>query len=219
MSEDAFIVSPTKKHTGTIIFLHGLGENGENWKLLLSKMVKPNVKVICLNAKKIPLTLNKGFPTAAWFDLASLDENKMEDESSIMRAVDKLHDIIDEEIASSKVSSTKTMLAGFSQGGALAMYAALTYHKRLAAVMAMSSWPVIRHTMPDAAINNTNIPMLQCHGTEDPVIFYKWGLILSDALKEMNPNKYEFKSYEGLMHAVNDQELEDVKNFINKIFP
>lgn len=47
--------------------------------------------------------------------------------------------------------------------------------------------------------------MLQCHGTEDPVIYYRWGLILSDALKEMNPNKYEFKSYEGLMHAVNDQ--------------
>ncbi|NP_001156119.1 acyl-protein thioesterase 1,2-like isoform X1 [Acyrthosiphon pisum] len=219
MSEDAFIVSPTRKHTGTIIFLHGLGENGENWKHLLSKMVKPNIKVVCLNAKKIPLTLNKGFPTAAWFDLASLDENKLEDESTIMRAVDKLHDIIDEEIASSKVSSTKTMLAGFSQGGALAMYAALTYHKRLAAVMVMSSWPVLRHTMPDAAINNTNTPMLQCHGTEDPVIFYKWGLILSEALKEMNPNKYEFKSYEGLMHAVNEQELEDVKNFINKIFP
>lgn len=218
MSEDAFIVSPTRKHTGTIIFLHGLGENGENWKQVLSKMVKPNVKVICLNAKKIPLTLNKGFPTAAWFDLASLDENKMEDETSIMRAVEKLHDIIDEEISSSKVSATKTMLAGFSQGGALAMYAALTYHKRLAAVMVMSSWPVLRHTMPDAAINNTNTPMLQCHGTEDPVIFYKWGQILAESLKEMNP-KHEFKSYEGLMHAVNDQELQDVKNFINKIFP
>jgi len=47
--------------------------------------------------------------------------------------------------------------------------------------------------------------MLQCHGTDDPVIYHKWGLILSEALKEMNPNKYEFKSYEGLMHAVNDQ--------------
>jgi lysophospholipase-2 len=55
-----------------------------------------------------------------------------------------------------------------------------------------------------AAINNTNTPMLQCHGTEDPVIFYKWGQLLADSLKEMNP-KFEFKSYEGLMHAVNDQ--------------
>lgn len=100
---------------------------------------------------KIPLTLNKGFPTAAWFDLASLDENVKEDESSILRAVDKLHDIIDEEIASSKVSSVKTILAGFSQGGALAMYSALTYHKRLAGVFIMSSWPVIRHTMPDVS--------------------------------------------------------------------
>lgn len=98
------------------------------------------------------MTLNKGFPTAAWFDLASLDENKLEDETSIMRAVDKLHDAIDEEISRSKVPSTKTMLAGFSQGGALAMYAALTYHKRLAAVIVMSSWPVLRHTVPDVSI-------------------------------------------------------------------
>jgi len=216
--EDSFIVSPTKKHAGTIIFLHGLGETGENWKPVLAKMVKPYVKVICLNAKKIPLTLNKGFPTAAWFDLKSLDENKVEDETSIMRAFDKLHDIIDEEISSSKVSSNKTVLAGFSQGGALAMYAALTYHKKLAGVFVMSSWPIIRHTMPDAIVNNDKIPMLHCHGTEDPVIYYKWGTILADFLKSINP-KFEHKSYEGLMHAVNDKELEDVKVFINKIFP
>lgn len=216
--ENAFVVSPTRKHTGTIIFLHGLGENGENWKQVFLKMVKPNIKVICLNAKKIPLTLNKGYPMSAWFDLASLDENKVEDQTSIMRAVDRLHDFIDEEIASSKVPSTRTILAGFSQGGALAMYSAFTYHKRLAGVFAMSSWPLIRHTMPEAAVNNTNTPMLQCHGTEDPVIYYQWGLILAEMGKKLNP-KYEFKSYDGLMHAVNDQELQDVKNFINKIFP
>lgn len=110
-----------------------------------------------VNRKKIPLTLNKGFPTAAWFDLASLDENKLEDETSIMRAVEYLHDIIDEEIAASKVSSTKTMLAGFSQGGALAMYAALTYHKRLAGVVVMSSWPVLRHTMPEVCAKNRKL--------------------------------------------------------------
>ncbi|XP_025406077.1 acyl-protein thioesterase 1-like [Sipha flava] len=218
MSEDAFIVAPTKKHTGTVIFLHGLGENGENWKQTLGKMVKPNIKVICLNASKIPLTLNKGFPTAAWFDLASLDENKMEDDKSILRAVDKLHDTLDEEIASSKVASTKTVLAGFSQGGALAMYAALTYHKRLAGVAVMSSWPVLRHTLPDAIINNTNTPMLQCHGTEDPVIYFKWGKLLADQLSKVN-SKFEFKTYEGLMHAVNDQELADLKTFLNKVLP
>jgi len=55
-----------------------------------------------------------------------------------------------------------------------------------------------------AAVNNTNTPMLQCHGTEDPVIYYKWGLMLADLGKSLNP-KYEFKTYDGLMHAVNDQ--------------
>ncbi|VVC36808.1 Phospholipase/carboxylesterase/thioesterase, Alpha/Beta hydrolase fold [Cinara cedri] len=218
MTEDAFIFSPTKKHMGTVIFLHGLGEDGANWKETLGKMVKPYVKVICLNAKKIPLTLNKGFRTAAWFDLTSLDENKIEDEETIVRAVETLHDIIDNEISTTKVSATKIMLAGFSQGGALAMYAALTYHKRLAGVLVMSCWPLLRHTMPEAAVSNTKTPMLQCHGTNDPVIYYKWGQLLAETLKSMN-DKFEFKTYEGLMHTVNDQELQDVKQFINKIFP
>jgi len=216
--DESYVVSPTRKHTGTIIFLHGLGENGENWKTVFEKMVKPNIKVICLNAKKIPLTLNKGYPVSAWFDLASLSENEIEDEVSITRAVEKLHDFIDEEISKTKVPSTKTVLAGFSQGGALAMYSAFTYHKRLAGVLAMSSWPIIRHTMPDAVVNNANTPMLQCHGTEDPVIYYKWGLVMRDLYKSIN-SKYEFKSYDGLMHGVNDQELQDVKNFINKTLP
>lgn len=114
-----------------------------------------NIVDVYVCRQKIPLTLNKGFPTAAWFDLASLDENKLEDEVSIMRAVDKLHDVLDTEIAASKVPSTKTVLAGFSQGGALAMYAALTYHKRLAGVAVMSSWPVLRHTMPEVSATPT----------------------------------------------------------------
>lgn len=119
-------------------------------------------------SKKIPLTLNKGYPMAAWFDLASLDENEVEDEVSITRAVEKLHDFIDEEISKTKVPSTKTVLAGFSQGGALAMYAAFTYHKRLAGVLAMSSWPIIRHTMPEVRENSLVI----IHGRDDDSIIY-----------------------------------------------
>lgn len=109
-----------------------------------------------VDRKKIPLTLNKGFPTAAWFDLASLDENKIEDEKSIMRAVENLHNFIDQEISMTKVASTKIMLAGFSQGGALAVYAALTYNKRLAGILAIASWPVLRHTMPEVCSENQN---------------------------------------------------------------
>jgi lysophospholipase-2 len=55
-----------------------------------------------------------------------------------------------------------------------------------------------------AIINNTNTPMLQCHGIEDPVIYFKWGKLLADQLSKVN-SKFEFKTYEGLMHAVNDQ--------------
>ncbi|XP_050520357.1 acyl-protein thioesterase 2-like isoform X2 [Daktulosphaira vitifoliae] len=218
MSDDGFVVMPTKKHTASIIFLHGLGENGENWSITLSKLVKPNVKIICPNSTKIPLSLNKGFLTAAWFDLHHLDEHIPEDETSIVRAMDYLHGIIDDELAASKIPANKIILGGFSQGGALALYSSLFYPKRLGGILIMSSWVPLHKTIHGEASNNTNIPILHCHGTDDPIIPYKWGKITADIMNEMNP-KYNFVSYEGLKHHTNEEELQEVKNFINKVLP
>ncbi|XP_050431441.1 acyl-protein thioesterase 2-like isoform X2 [Adelges cooleyi] len=218
MSEDAFVVAPTRKHTATIIFMHGLGETGEKWSKILSKLTKPNVKVICPNAKKLPLTLNKGFPTAAWFDIHHLDEHTPEDESSILRAMDNLHGIIDQELSTSRVPASKVIIGGFSQGGALAVYSALNYPKRFGGIFIMSSWIPMNKTFPDAASSNENTPTLHCHGTDDPVIPFRWGQITSDVMSDLNP-KYVFNVYEGLKHEVNEKELQDIKTFIDKILP
>ncbi|XP_060878831.1 acyl-protein thioesterase 2-like [Metopolophium dirhodum] len=212
---EAVTIPPTGKHTSTIIFFHGLGESGSIWAELLTNLRKPNTKIICPSAPKIPLTLNKGFAIPAWFDLSTLNEDAPENESDILRAVDNVHAILDEELAKTRLPPKKLLLGGFSQGGALALYAALTYHRPLAGVLILSCWIPLHKTFPDAATNNTNIPIFQCHGTEDPVIPYVWGTRTSEILKEF-ATKSQFTSYEGLLHRTNEKELADIKSFIHK---
>ncbi|XP_050524213.1 acyl-protein thioesterase 2-like isoform X2 [Daktulosphaira vitifoliae] len=187
-----------------IIFFHGLGESGNNWSNLFTEIRKPHTKIICPSASKIPLDLNKGYAIPAWFNIASLDESSIEDESAILRAVDKVHDLLDDELSKTRIPSKKILIGGFSQGGALALYAALTYHKPLAGILLMSTWIPLHRSFPDAATNNQKTPILQCHGTDDPVIPYRWGQKTSVILNDFVSN-IEFITYEGLQHRVNKQ--------------
>lgn len=102
----------------------------------------------------MPVSLNQGFRMPSWFDLFTLDESGPEDESGIKEAAKLVHSIIDREIESSNVSSSRIALGGFSQGGALALYSALTYDKPLAGVMALSCWIPLHKSFPAVRIKN-----------------------------------------------------------------
>lgn len=107
--------------------------------------------MIYIPRPKIPVSLSKGYVMPAWFDLTSLDENVPENETSILRAVDNVHAFLDEELAKTRLSPKKIILAGFSQGGALALYSALTYHKPLAGILVLSCWIPLHKTFPDVS--------------------------------------------------------------------
>lgn len=107
--------------------------------------------MITARRPKIPLTLNKGFAMNAWFDVAGLSEDTPQNESDILRAVDKVHALIDEELAKTRLPPKKLLLGGFSQGGALALYSALTYHRPLAGILVLSSWLPLHKTFPDVS--------------------------------------------------------------------
>lgn len=100
----------------------------------------------------MPVSLNQGFRMPSWFDLFTLDESGPEDESGIKEAAKLVHSIIDREIENSNISSSRIALGGFSQGGALALYSALTYNKPLAGVMALSCWIPLHKSFPAVRI-------------------------------------------------------------------
>ncbi|XP_044598025.1 acyl-protein thioesterase 2 isoform X2 [Cotesia glomerata] len=198
-----------------LIFFHGLGDTGHGWATSMGAIKAPHMKVICPTAPTMPVTLNAGFKMPSWFDLRSLDATGPEDEEGIRKAAEMVHGMIAEEVAAG-IPSKRIVLGGFSQGGALALYSALTFPEPLAGVIALSAWLPLHQKFPANAVGNKNIPVLQCHGDCDPIVPYKWGQMTASLLKQFM-SKVEFKTYSGMMHSSCDQEMQDMKSFIEKL--
>jgi len=156
----------------------------------------------------------------SWFDLRSLDPNDPEDEDGIESACKRIHELIADQ-EKQGVPHERIMLGGFSQGGALSLYSALRYPKKLAGVVALSCWLPLHRKFPAAAIDaNKSIPLLQCHGDQDFVVPFSWGkasqLVLSTFLDQTS---YKFNTYKGLGHSSSTAELNDVMEFIRHYLP
>jgi len=208
------VIQSVAKHTSTLIFFHGLGDTGHGWASTIAAIRTPNMKVICPTAPTIPVSLNAGFRMPSWFDLKSLDISGPEDEEGIKKATQNVHEMINSEIAGG-IASNRIMLGGFSQGGALALYAALTFTQPLAGVMALSCWLPLYMSFPSERKCPDTVPIWQGHGDCDPVLPYKFGQLSASLLKSFMKTT-EFKTYRGLSHSSTEEELADMKKFIDK---
>ncbi|XP_035667669.1 acyl-protein thioesterase 2-like [Branchiostoma floridae] len=214
---DPVTVSASGKHTATVIFLHGLGDTGHGWSYALSEIRQPHIKYICPTAPKMPVTLNEGYEMTSWFDLYTLNIGGREDEAGIKKAAALVQGMVEEE-EKGGIPSNRIVLGGFSQGGALALYAAFTLEKPLAGMVALSSWLPLHESFPDAMKVNNESPILQCHGDMDPVVPYKFGQMTKSVLSKMCSN-YTFNTYPGMMHSSSAKEMQDVKEFLDKVLP
>ncbi|GAB0098595.1 acyl-protein thioesterase 1 [Sergentomyia squamirostris] len=211
------VIAATSKHTATLIFLHGLGDTGHGWATAMAGIRTPNMKVICPTAPTMPVTLNAGFRMPSWFDLKTLDASGPQDEEGILSATVNVHKLIATEIKEG-ISANRIILGGFSQGGALALYAALTYPEPLAGVIALSSWLPLHKNFPAARKCPDTVPIFQGHGDCDPVVPYKYGQLTSTVLKTFMA-KTIFTTYRGMTHSSTEEELDDLKKFVQEHCP
>uniref|UniRef100_A0A0N4ZYH3 palmitoyl-protein hydrolase n=1 Tax=Parastrongyloides trichosuri TaxID=131310 RepID=A0A0N4ZYH3_PARTI len=210
------IISPEDTHTSTLIFFHGLGDQGYGWADSLKSPIKPQgTKVICPNAAERPVTLNMGMVMPAWFDLKGLSPTDPEDIEGINTATKYVHNLIEAEIAKG-IPSEKIVVGGFSMGGALAIYAGLTFTKPLGGIIGLSTFLCQRDKIESNISANKKVPMLLGHGTNDFLLPFAVGKMTAEKLKSFNPN-VEFKSYSGMQHSSCQQEMIDVQNFLNKV--
>ncbi|XP_077873295.1 acyl-protein thioesterase 1 isoform X2 [Ictidomys tridecemlineatus] len=189
--------SPARFHS--VIFLHGLGDTGP----------------------VMPVTLNMKMAMPSWFDIIGLSPDAQEDEPGIKQAAENVKALIDQEVKNG-IPSNRIILGGFSQGGALSLYTALTTQQKLAGVTALSCWLPLRASFPQSPISGPNreISILQCHGDCDPLVPLMFGSLTVEKLKTLvNPANVTFKIYEGMMHCSCQQEMMDVKQFIDKLLP
>ncbi|NWR24568.1 LYPA2 thioesterase, partial [Emberiza fucata] len=174
-----------------------------SWADALSSIRLPYVKYICPHAPRIPVTLNMKMVMPSWFDLMGLTPDAPEDEAGIKKAAENIKAIIEHEMKNG-IPPNRIILGGFSQGGALSLYTALTCQHQLAGIVALSCWLPLHKAFPQAANNGVNkdIAILQCHGELDPMIPVRFGALTAEKLKSVvTPTKVQFKTFPGVMHS------------------
>jgi len=211
------VIEASSKHTATVIFFHGLGDTGHGWASSLAEIKPSYVKLVCPTAPTMPVTLNSGFKMPSWFDLKGLDLSAGEDTEGIKLAATSVHGLIEDELKAG-IPSTRIMIGGFSQGGALSLYSSLRTAHNLAGVVALSCWLPLRDTFPANIAGNVETRMLVCHGDADPVVPHRWGQESACILKKFN-KCVDFRTYKGLSHSSSDKEMMDIKTFIEQSLP
>lgn len=193
------------QHTATIIFAHGLGDTGEGWASTIQAIKPSHVKLICPTAASIPVKINMGMKMPSWFDLYSLSIDGPEDAEGIKRSSAYITSLIEEEKTKYNIPENRILIGGFSQGGALSLHTALRHPNPLAGVIALSCWLPLHAEYPGVFCeSNKNVPVLQCHGDEDPLVPTVWGGKTAEILKPLMSN-YSFKTYPGLSHSSCDE--------------
>lgn len=170
---DAFVMDPATPATASVIWMHGLGADGSDFLPLVPELRLPDSvapRFIFPNAPVRPVTINNGMSMRAWYDVFSRDARGREDAASIRASAGLVHGLIDGECAAG-ISSRRIVLAGFSQGGAIALQAGLRYPQPLAGILALSTYlPLAATLAAEATAANRAIPVLICHGQQDPIL-------------------------------------------------
>ncbi len=161
----------------TIIWLHGLGADGNDFAPIVPQLKLPKefgIRFIFPHAPEIPVTINNGYVMPAWYDIKLMDIDRHVDQEQLMQSARWVHDFIDREIQRG-IASERIIVAGFSQGGAVAFEAGLTYPQTLGGIMALSTYFATANSIKINPVQNS-LPVLICHGTHDSVVPEALGL-------------------------------------------
>ena len=200
----------------SVIWLHGLGADGNDFAGIVPELHLPParcVRFVFPHAPSIPVTINNGYVMPAWYDILEADVGRKVDEAQLIRSASEVHRLIEREVARG-VDSSKIVLAGFSQGGAVILHAALSCTRPLAGAMSLSSYfPTAGSIVPTSA--NADLPILICHGNRDPVVSEILGRKADEDLRNMgHPTRY--RNY-GMEHSVCLEEIRDISAWLQEI--
>jgi len=216
----SFKIDARGQPKAVVIFLHGLGDSGAGWMEGFREIRDPDVSYIFPNAPNIPVTLNFGMQMPAWFDIKALEFDGEEDKQGIQKSSNFTKDLVKEQMEKYKLPSEKIILGGFSQGGAIALYAGMTHAEKLGGILALSTWLPLHKMFVDKkeghSLTQQSCKVLQYHGDADPMVKLKYGR-LTNQLLESNQRDVTMKVYNGMEHSSCPQEMKDIKNAISEL--
>ncbi|MEE4144557.1 MAG: dienelactone hydrolase family protein [Halieaceae bacterium] len=209
-------IEPDLPARATVILLHGLGADGNDFVPMVPQLQLPAgmaVRFIFPNAPSIPVTINGGYVMPAWYDITEIAIDRKIDAAQLIASAESIRALVDRE-TDRGIPSERIVLAGFSQGGAVAYQTALTYIQPLAGLLCMSSYFATRETItPNSA--NSKLPVFICHGSQDPVVPERMGREAQQALSAMG-HEVEFRSYP-MEHAVCAQQIGDISRWLQRV--
>ncbi|MFK7886848.1 MAG: alpha/beta hydrolase [Gammaproteobacteria bacterium] len=210
------VVVNTAEHTSrSVIWLHGLGADGHDFEPVVPQLglgSEPGVRFIFPHAPVRPVTLNNGMAMRAWFDILDLNRSGPFDEDGIATSVAQIEQLIAAELADGR-SAADIVLAGFSQGGVIALHTALRYPARLGGVMALSTYlPLHEKVLAEASSANADLPVFLAHGTADPVLTFDLGEHVNTSLTEAGYN-VEWHAYP-MAHQVCAEQLSHIGTWL-----
>jgi len=203
--------------TASVIWLHGLGADGNDFVPVVPELKLPptlKARFVFPHAPVRRVTINNGAAMRAWYDISSADLNNRADIAGVRQSQTEVEALIARE-KSRGIADSRIVLAGFSQGGVIALHTALRHPERLAGVIALSTYLVLADTLPEeAAAANRDVPIFMAHGTADPVVRFEWGDTSRRALVA-NGYPVEWRTYR-MEHSVCMEEIQAIGAWLVK---
>lgn len=215
MVENPIEISHNSHPIASVIWLHGLGADGHDFVPVVEMLELTNIRFILPHAPYRKVTINNGFEMRAWYDIYGLTMGQQEDEIGIREAQTYIESLIEVEL-SRGVPSHRIVLAGFSQGGAIVLHTGLRYQKKLAGIIALSTYlPLQSGLKLEKSPANQEIPIFMAHGNQDAVISMS---TCQASLDVLHAEKYQVDWHEyPIAHSVSIDEIDEIRTFLLSI--
>lgn len=203
----------------SVIWLHGLGADGHDFVPIVPELefkTKHQTRFVFPHAPMRPVTLNQGYVMPAWFDLVAIDDMSVQDEAGIRATAGRISDLLARE-QQRGVRSENIVLAGFSQGGAIALHLGLRYPQTLAGILALSTFLPLANTLAQECTEaNRAISVYMAHGESDPIVPLTLAQQSHVKLRELG-YLVDWHVYP-MEHSVCPQEITDIGNWFERVF-
>ncbi len=216
---DTHIVAPKKAPVGSVIWMHGLGADYHNFDTLIPDLTNQDqlpIRFVFPNAPIRPVAINQQMPTRAWYDIYSLSDLNHEDQAGIVTSQQAITQLIQDEIERG-IPANRIVIAGFSQGGAMALYAGVRQMQPIAGILALSCYlPLMHEHANDATSINKQTPVFIAHGTHDKTLPCFAGKMAFDIIRQTHPNA-QWREY-AMGHEIAHEVTQDVRDFLMRVF-
>ncbi len=215
--EDRIEIETSPAPDAAVIWLHGLGADGSDFVPVVPALELGGlaVRFVFPHAPMRPVTVNAGYVMRAWYDILGLELDRREDETGVRDSGGIVMGLIERE-RERGIAAARIVLAGFSQGGAIALHAGLRARQRLAGILALSCYvPLATALTAEAAPANRDVPIFLAHGTLDPVVPYRAGLRARELLEGLD-YAVEWHEYR-IEHTVSLDEIADIGAWLRRV--